>query len=88
MGGPRIEIEARNESDRPDFLVSLFRGVGFDPTFRRNELRFTCDGTEALVEWMGDPPAGFEYKWAVDSRGRYRMLKERAYEEHTTRTIE
>ena len=83
-GRPRIEIEARSESDRPDFLVSLFRGVGFDPTFRWNELRFTCDGTEALIEWMGDPPAGFEYTWAVDSRERYRMLKERAYEEYTT----
>ena len=87
-GRPRIEIKARNESDRSDFLVSLFREVGFDPTFKRNELRFDCDDTEALVEWMGDPPTGFEYKWAVDSRERYRMLKERAYEEYTTRTIE
>ena len=87
-GRPRIEIKARNESDRSDFLVSLFREAGFDPVFNRNELRFDCDDTEALVEWMGDPPAGFEYKWAIDSRERYRMLKERAYEEHTTRTME
>ena len=87
-GRPRIEIKARNESDRPDFLVSLFRDVGFNPVFKRHELRFTCDDTEALIEWMGDPPAGFEYKWAIDSRERYRTLKERAYEKHTTRTIE
>ena len=60
----------------------------FDPTFRRRELRSTRDDTEALAEWMGDPPAGFEYKWTIDSCERYRMLKERAYEEHTTRTIE
>ena len=87
-GRPRVEIKARNESDRSDFLVSLFREVGFDPTFKRDELRFDRDDTAVLVEWMGDPPAGFEYKWAIDSRERYRMLKERAYEEHTTRTIE
>ena len=49
-GRPRIEIKARNESDRSDFLVSLFREVGFDPTFKRNELRFDRDDTEALVE--------------------------------------
>jgi len=49
-GRPRIEIKAHNESDRPDFLVSLFRDVGFDPVFERYELRFTCDDTEALVE--------------------------------------
>ena len=60
----------------------------FDPTFRRHELRFTCGDTKALAEWMGDPPAGFEHKWAIDSREQYRMLKERAYEEYTIRTIE
>ena len=86
-GRPRIEIKARNESDRSDFLVSLFREVGFDPAFRRNELQFSCDDTEALAEWMGDPPAGLEYKWAVDSRERYRRLKQRAYEEHATQTV-
>ena len=86
-GRPRIEIKTRNESDRSDFLVSLFREVGFDPTFKRNELRFDRDDTAVLVEWMGDPPAGFEYKRAVDSRERYRRLKRRAYEEHTTRTV-
>lgn len=87
-GRPRIEIKARNESDRADFLVSLFRDVGFDPVFKRNELRFTCDDTERLVEWMGDPPSGFEYKWTVDSRERYRELKERAYEAYTTQTFD
>lgn len=87
-GRPRIEFKVRNESDRPDFLVSLFRDVGFDPVFRRAELRFTCDDTERLAEWMGDPPSGFEYKWAVDSRKRYRELKKRAYDEYTTQTLE
>ena len=87
MGTAPIEIKARNESDRSDVLVSLFREVGFDPTFERNELRFDRDDTAVLVEWMGDPPMGFEYKWAVDSRERYRRLKRRAYEEHATRTV-
>lgn len=85
-GRPRIEIKARNESRRSDYLVSLFESAGFSPTFRRSELRFTCDDTERLVEWMGDAPPGFEYKWAIDSRDRYRRLKQRAYEGYTTRT--
>lgn len=87
-GRPRIEIKARNERSRSDFLVSLFEDRGFSPTCRRHELRFTCDETEQLVEWIGDPLPGFEYKWAIDSRDRYRELKKRAYEEYTTRTLD
>lgn len=87
-GRPRIEIKTRNENDRVDYVLSLFEDVGFSPVFRRNELRFTCDDTERLVSWMGDPAPGFEYKWELDSRERYRELKKKAYEEYTTQTIE
>lgn len=83
-GRPRIEIKARNEHDRSEFLLDLFRKQGFDPIFRRHEIRFTCDETEDLVSWMGDAPPGFEYKWELDSRERYRELKQQAYEEYTT----
>jgi hypothetical protein len=87
-GRPRIEIKARNEREREDFLVSLFEDVGFSPLYKRHELRFTCDETERLVEWMGDPLPGFEYKWALDSREQYHELKEQAYDEHATQTLE
>lgn len=87
-GRPRIEIKAQNERERADFLVSLFKTHGFTPTYKRNELRFTCDDTERLVDWMGDPPPRFEYKWAVRSRERYRELKEQTYSEYTTQTFE
>lgn len=87
-GRPRVEIKAHSESDRAEFLCDLFRERGFDPTFRRHELRFTCDDTERLLDWLGDPPPGFAYKWALDSRERYRELKRRAYREHTTRTLD
>lgn len=85
-GRPRLEIKARNESHRADELRSLFDGAGVAPSFHRNELRFTCDDTERLVDWMGDAPPGFEYKWELESRERYRRLKRRAYEEFATRT--
>jgi hypothetical protein len=87
-GRPRIEIKTRNENDRVKYLIGLFEAVGFSPVFRRNELRFSCDDTERLVSWMGDPPPGFEYKWELDSRERYRELKAEAYEEHATRTLD
>jgi hypothetical protein len=87
-GRPRLEIKTRNENERGEHLVSLFESEGFCPVFRRNELRFTCDDTERLLSWMGSPPPGFEYKWELESRDKYRALKEKAYEEYTTRTIE
>lgn len=87
-GRPRAEIKARNESDRTEFLLELFREQGFDPLYTRNEIRFTCDDTEELIEWMGESPPGFEYKWELDSRERYRKLKRRAYEEYTTHNAE
>jgi hypothetical protein len=87
-GRPRIEIKARNEEKRAEFLVGLFEDVGFSPLYKRHELRFTCDETEDLVEWMGDPLPGFEYKWALGSREQYHELKQEAYEEHATQTIE
>jgi hypothetical protein len=87
-GRPRLEIKARNENDRTEFLLDLFREHGFDPLYIRNEIRFTCDETEQLIEWMGEPPPGFEYKWELDSRERYRELKQRAYEDYTTHNAE
>ena len=86
-GRPRVEVKVRNEHRRPEFLVSLFEGVGISPTLHRHELRFTCDDTEQLLDWMERAPPGFEYKWETDSRERYRRLKERAYNDYTTRTV-
>ena len=69
-------------------MISLFEAIGLDPIYKRNELRFTCDDTEALIDWMGLPPPGFAYKWAIDSIDRYRELKERADTEHATQTFD
>lgn len=85
---PRIEIKNRTEKDRKSYLTSLFRRQGFDPVYRRSELVFGRSDTERLVDWMGPPPPGFEYKWAIDSIVRYRKLKRRAYTEYTTQTFE
>lgn len=60
---PRVMIKAANESDRIEYLKGLFTEHGFDPHFTRTELQFTVDETKRLLEWMGSPPSGFEYKW-------------------------
>mgnify|MGYP006271462653 FL=1 len=78
---PRAEIRTHTESDRSDFLLDLFREHGFDPNFRRGTVRFSRDETRSFLDWMGNPPPGFEYKWVLDSRERYDRLKTQAYGE-------
>lgn len=86
-GRPRLGIKARNETERSGFLVELFEHVGIFPSFQRHELRFSCDDTETFIEWMGEAPPGFEYKWELDSKAEYQRLKKRAYEVHATQTL-
>jgi hypothetical protein len=87
-GRPRAGIKARNEQDRGAFLESLFDATPISPQYQRHELRFSCDDTERLIDWLGDPPPGFEYKWTLDSQAQYREYKRRAYESYATRNGE
>lgn len=64
-----------NESHRPEYLCDLFQEHGFLPNWSEPLLRFSLADTAAILEWMGDAPAGFEYKWANESRERYSRLK-------------
>lgn len=57
------EIKSSNEKDRPEFLRGLFEQAGFSPSFDNAKLRFSPRESNELLEWMGSPPPGFEYKW-------------------------
>ncbi len=78
---PRAAIRTISEADRQDFLIDLFQEQGFDPDFRRGTIRFTRKETREFLEWMGNPPPGFEYKWVIRSRDRYDRMKKQAYGE-------
>lgn len=56
-------ITTTNEMKRREYLESLFEDNGFSPTMSGTTLLFTREDTERLLDWMGDPPPGFEYKW-------------------------
>jgi hypothetical protein len=59
----RVQFSVSNEDDREDYLCGLFNEHGFDPTLSHHLLRFGVDDSEKILEWMGDPLPGFEYKW-------------------------
>lgn len=85
-----------NESGRKDFFRRIFRENGFDPHFyeqkrensfgKENEhvytrISFSKEQSKELLQWMGGPPPGMEYKWETESYGRYKTLKNRVYDE-------
>lgn len=60
---PRAMFKVSNEMDRQDYLVDLFADAGFTVGFSREAIQIPADETQRLLDWMGDPPPGFEYKW-------------------------
>jgi hypothetical protein len=72
---PVMRIASENESDRPDYLKSLFSDREFDARFTGNSIYFTVDESKKLLEWMGTPPPGFKYKWVTESRKKYKSMK-------------
>lgn len=77
----KVTIKSQNEKDRGDFLVSLFEEVGFSPYFDKENARLVFSNSESsnLLDWMGGPPRGFEYKWEQDCYETYSKLKKEVY---------
>lgn len=59
----RVCIYAKNESDRSNFLINLFDVADARWQSASNCIRFTRSGSDEILEWMGEPLPGFEYKW-------------------------
>jgi hypothetical protein len=60
---PHARFYTKNEDDRLDTLTSYFRDKGLDAREYVGAVGFTADGTEELLDWMGNPPSGMQYKW-------------------------
>lgn len=75
----KIQFTSRNEQDREQYIVDLFSKVGFRPKRNRHMYYFSTEESVDVLRWMGDPLPGFEYKWELSSRTKYRRLKEDAY---------
>jgi len=78
-------IYTRNESDREEFILSLFQEKGFDPSWYNTQecvvIGFTGKDRDDILEWMGEPVPGYEYKWERTDRDRYMNLKRETFED-------
>lgn len=74
--GGAITIRATNEDDGEEKILSMFEKVGLEPSFNSaGSIRFGVDDSEEVLDYMGGPPRGFEYKWEIDDRRKYEYLK-------------
>lgn len=74
--GVFVVFGTHNEANRPEFLCRLLQDHGFTTSYSEPLVRVSSTQAADVLEWMGTAPAGFEYKWACDSRERYRRLKD------------
>lgn len=77
---PYATIGISSAVSNSDRAVDMFERSYFphSPVVDENAVRFTVDETADLLDWMGDAPPGFEYKWEQESLDRYEELKARA----------
>lgn len=71
----RARITASSQINILDLLADKFGDVVCKPKISGGSLRFNVDETEELLDWMGEPPDGMEYKFCLESREKYDELK-------------
>lgn len=66
-------IHASSQTQSMNRLVDEFNRHNIYPTIREGNvgLDFTLEETEKLLEWMGEPPDGMEYKWSNKEKEVY-----------------
>lgn len=61
---PALQFSSRNDVDRLDVLAEMFRSEGFEPGAHGDHaIQFGNSEARQLLDWMGSPPPGFDYKW-------------------------
>jgi len=92
-GGSYMTLSLLNEIDNKDKVDRMFsrsniqyskwitqdREGNSSHRGRSCRINFNQEQTEELLDYMGDPLPGFEYKWALKDVDKFDDLKDRAY---------
>jgi hypothetical protein len=60
---PHSRIYTSKSEEEIQRLISLLDEGDIEPKQYKGSIGFTADGTEQFLDWIGEPPAGMEYKW-------------------------
>ena len=70
-----ISFAASNEIDRSEYLFDLFEGLDVTPVVDSHKVRFNCEDSQKLIDWMGEPIPDFDYKWEINDINEHQKLK-------------
>lgn len=74
---PAPSIASHKEVDTPNRIQRVFNQHGFEVTDGPNfRIKGGLSESRRFLEYLGKPPEGFEYKWAIDHVDRYYELME------------
>jgi len=76
---PRVMFYSKNELERIDHWVQKVEDLGFECHAHKEGFYIPHSDTRRFLEWMGESPQGFQYKWEVDDRDCYDGLKQEVY---------
>lgn len=79
---PNVVIACHNESDRSQFLCSLFQEHGFEPQYDGEGIVFSVSDSKKFLGWIGEPVPGFEYKWKKIDEGGFTPWRDKETLEH------
>lgn len=83
---PSISISSRVACNHPQRIKDMFGPLDVTPQIRNGRISFNVGDSKVLFEFLGDPIAGFDYKYVRSSIEDYRSEKEQFYIDHTTTT--
>jgi len=72
----RCRISCVNEINREDYLKTLFERIGFTVYLTKKGIGIRASESPDFLDYMGNAPPGFEYKWQLDNKKRYKKLKD------------
>lgn len=63
------------DNDNLEKFQRMFSEIGFNVRVGGKEIQFDTQQTDELLNWMGNPPDGMEYKWENNDRSEYESSK-------------
>lgn len=75
-----VRFGIREQKGRENFFVSMFARAGFDINRSGWNYKMKSEESDRFIEWLGEAPPGFEYKFELHDKDRYETLMANQYE--------
>lgn len=59
----QFRITCSSQIHRDEYLKNLFNEFNFNPTISTDTIVFSVSDSKRLLEWIGEPISGYQYKW-------------------------